>query len=58
MNYTEVFAQLGYQVKPEKEFGFVKRNIHFATACSAKERLSPDLLEATGKLIPDEVVRI
>ena len=49
------FASLEYQIKPPKDFSFVKRNIHFATACrqSAKRRLSDAVRKRLGPALPN-----
>lgn len=47
---------------PPKDFGVTKRNIHFVAACRqvAKQRLSSDLLQLLGPVLPDNegMVRI
>lgn len=44
VDFVTILDSLGYETKPPKNFGFNKRNIHFATACrqSAKELRSPE----------------
>lgn len=54
--FAEEFAALGYETKPPKDFGFTKRNIHFAAAClpGAKQRLPVELKRILGPAIPDK----
>lgn len=56
IEFAEVFASLGYETKPPKDFGFIKRNIHFSGACAvgAKQRISIDLQVLLGSALPDE----
>lgn len=62
VDFSVVLESLGYETKPPKDFGFVKRNIHFATACSAGaiHRLPSKLRYIIGEMLPvDEgMVRI
>lgn len=62
VDFGEVFSSLGYETKPPKDFCFVKRNIHFASACAsgARERLPVELQKLMGEMLPEEegVVRI
>ena len=62
VDFASVFELLGYDTKPPKDFGFVKRNIHFSAACTqaAKRNLSPALKVMLGPGLPDNegMVRI
>lgn len=62
IDFAEVFQSLGYETTPPSEFGFVKRNIHFAAACAAgaKQRLPVELRELLQDALPDDpgMVRI
>lgn len=56
IEFSAVLESLGYRTKPPKDFGFIKRNIHFAAACNpvAKERLGCDLKQLLGTALPDD----
>lgn len=56
IDFAEVFKSLGYQTKPPSDFGFVKRNLHFAAACAAgaKQKLPLDLRILMGAALPDD----
>ena len=62
IDFTEVFASLGNEMKPPKEFLFTRRNINFAGACQprAKGKLGADLLKLIGPALPEQpgMVRI
>ena len=62
IDFAEVFASLGYATKPPPDFGFLRRNIHFAAACKpgVKSRLPVDLGELFTSALPDDagMVRI
>ena len=56
IDLAEVFASLGYDTKPPKEFGFKNRNVHFACAClpDARETLSPELKRLLVNALPKD----
>lgn len=56
VDFSEIFGSLGYETTPPKDFGFVKRNIHFSVACSygAQNRLPVALRNLLGDLLPSE----
>lgn len=62
VDFSEVLAPLGYETKPPKDSSFLKRNIHFATACApgAKSCLTVKLKTLIGELLPSKsgMVRI
>lgn len=62
IDFATVLSSLGYGTKPSKDFGFVKRNIHFAAACvpGAKSRLPISTQKILGDLLPEDdgMVRI
>lgn len=55
IDFLCVFEELGYQVKPPKEFNFSRRNIHFSGACQPgyKALLPNDVMELIGESLPD-----
>lgn len=56
IDFAKVFESLGYETKPPSEFGFVKRNVHFAAACAsgAKQRLPVQLKQLLDDALPDD----
>lgn len=56
VDFSKIFCALGYQVKPPRDFGFAKRNIHFAGACSsgAKLRMPHTLRQLLEDALPDD----
>lgn len=57
INFSAVLEPLGYVIKPSQDFGFTKRNIHFAGACAAgaKSRLPIELRELLSDALQDDV---
>lgn len=55
LDFASNLESLGYATRPPKEFGFLKRNIHFAGACrpEAKEGLEGELKTLIGPALPD-----
>lgn len=62
VDFAQVLSNIGYETSPSKDFDFVKRNIHFAAACSpgAKHHLPVTVQQLIGQMLPDErgMVRI
>lgn len=56
VKFSEILGSLGYETKPSKDFGFQKRNIHFAAACSsgAKNRLPVNAKRIMEYMLPSE----
>lgn len=56
VNFFDTFESLGYETNPPQDFGFVKRNIHFATAAStgARNHLPVAVLEVLGDGLQSE----
>ena len=56
VDFATVFDMLGYETKRPQNFGFIKRNIHFAGACvaGAKNRFPVELRTVLGPALPDD----
>lgn len=56
VEFVAVLEYLGYETSPPKDFGFVKRDIHFSAACrpGAKDRMPAELRNLIGESLPSE----